>query len=93
MANKKGFESFEQSSKVPETFYFPESENQKQILTSDYVFKFEDNIKQTGLDDNIDFLGDEENASEENKAHEADTFERRDQNQEQKADLHALQSQ
>ena len=60
MAGKKDFESFDER-KIPETFSFSESENTKQFLSEDFVFKFEDNPKQTGIDSNDFDLGVEDN--------------------------------
>ena len=60
MTGKKDFESFDER-KIPETFSFSESENTKQFLSEDFVFKFEDNPKQTGIDSNDFDLGVEDN--------------------------------
>ena len=60
MTGKKDFESFDER-KIPETFSFSESENTKKFLSEDFVFKFEDNPKQTGIDTNDFDLGVEDN--------------------------------
>lgn len=67
MANKKGFESFTESTNVSDIFDFAESKNQNQLLNEDFVFKFEDNSGQTGLDLNDPSLGLEDNPNEEER--------------------------
>ncbi len=60
MADRKDFESFGEN-RIPETFSFSEKENQKQLLSDDFVFKMEDNTKQEGYDVNKFDLGEEDN--------------------------------
>lgn len=61
MKDKKDIESFSESNRIPETFSFSESENQKSFLNEDFVFNFEENTKQTGIDSNSFDLGVEDN--------------------------------
>ena len=60
MKSKKDIESLDELKSIPETFNFPESENQKGLLNENFVFKFEENEKQTGNDINP-YLDDEDN--------------------------------
>ncbi|MCR5332993.1 MAG: hypothetical protein K6E11_03130 [Bacilli bacterium] len=70
MKNNKDFETFEESKKVSELFTFAEKENEKQFLSEDFVFKFEDNTQQAGADLNVDQSGieDNDNSKELNEA-------------------------
>lgn len=61
MKTYKDSESFDESRSISDVFNFPESENQKQILNKDFVFEYEDNSQQTGIDLNDTSLGDEDN--------------------------------
>ncbi len=67
MSSKKGFESFNESTNVSEIFDFPESRNQSQLLNENFVFNFEENGAQTGLDYNDPYLGLEDNPNEEER--------------------------
>lgn len=67
MGNKKGFESFNESTNVSEIFDFPESRNQSQLLNENFVFNFEENGAQTGFDYNDPYLGLEDNPNEEER--------------------------
>lgn len=70
MKNNKDFETFEESKKVSELFTFAEKENEKQFLSEDFVFKFEDNTQQAGADLNVNQSGieDNDNSKELNEA-------------------------
>jgi hypothetical protein len=64
MDKKKEFDSFKETKNASDIFSFSEKENEKQFLNENFVYKFEDNKEQTGLDSNFTQEGQEDNDSD-----------------------------